>query len=264
MPKTLDDIVFENRNKEYGSYWLRKHYARRLLLSFSLTLVFCALLTVGYFWYMNADGHGEVYLLPSSYPSLKSAQGSLMDPKELAAFLKSSSPENRPAEEQSVRQADALRDFNVVEEATPDTFKKPAEDETTASPVSAGMQLSPDSTIFGGYLAGDGTGTGVGSSLDRFPEFPGGLDKVRRFIELTVDYPAQAVKQKINGVVLVSFDVNKLGQVDNIKVEKGIHPMLDSEAVKAVKNMPPWKPGIRHGRPVIVKFVIPVRFMPLS
>jgi len=263
MPKTLDDIVFENRNKEYGSYWLRKRYARRLSISFAITLGLCALLVLWYFWYMNSDGSNEVYLLPSSYPALKSTQGSLMDPKELAAYLKRSSPVNNPAEDQSVKQADALHDFSVVDEATPDTFRQPKEEEP-ASAKSADLGLSTDSTIFGGYLAGDGAGTGIGSNLDRFPEFPGGLDKVRRFIELTVNYPVQAVKQKINGVVLISFDVNKTGLVDNIKVEKGIHPMLDDEAVKAVMKMPPWKPGVRHGRPVIVKFVIPVRFMPVS
>ena len=77
-------------------------------------------------------------------------------------------------------------------------------------------------------------------------------------------YPLKAIKQKINGVVILSFDVNKQGEVDNIQVERGVNPMLDSEAIKAVSNMPRWKPGIRHGRPVVVKFVIPVRFMPIS
>ena len=74
----------------------------------------------------------------------------------------------------------------------------------------------------------------------------------------------QANKQKINGVVLLSFDVNRQGEIDNIQVERSVNPMLDQEAVKAIKNMPRWKPGLRHGRPVIVKFVIPVRFMPVG
>ena len=100
--------------------------------------------------------------------------------------------------------------------------------------------------------------------MDKFPEFPGGTDAVRRYIELTVTYPLQAIKQKLNGVVIVSFDVNRQGTVDNIKVERGVHPMLDKEAIKAVESMPRWKPGVRHGKPVIVKFVIPVRFMPVS
>jgi len=81
---------------------------------------------------------------------------------------------------------------------------------------------------------------------------------------LNVKYPTQAIKQKIHGVVLISFDVNKLGAVDNIKVERSVNPMVDAEAVKAIQNMPRWKPGMRHGRPVIVKFLIPINFMPLS
>ena len=104
----------------------------------------------------------------------------------------------------------------------------------------------------------------MGGGLDKFPEFPGGTEAVRKYIELTVKYPIQAQKQKIHGKVIISFDVNKLGEVDNIKVENSINPILDAEAVKAVQSMPRWKPGMRHGKPVIVKFVIPVNFMPLS
>ena len=77
-------------------------------------------------------------------------------------------------------------------------------------------------------------------------------------------YPPQAIKQKIHGIVLISFEVNRMGLVDNIKIERSINPLVDAEAVKAIKAMPRWKPGMRHGRPIPVKFVVPVNFMPMS
>jgi TonB family protein len=263
MQQSLDDILFEKRNREYGSYWLRKRYFRRLLLSFIVALLFVLLLSLGFFWYLNTGGDSTVYLFPASYPSMKSTQGTLMDPEELASYMKNQPLSEQPEEEQTV-QSDILRNFQVVEEASPDTFREQEKTEEQHLESNTGLGIPDDSTVFGGYLTGEGEGTGMGSTLDKFPEFPGGLDKVKRYIELTVNYPPQAVKQKINGVVIISFDVNKQGGVDNIKIEKSVHPMLDDEAVKAVRNMPPWKPGIRHGRPVIVKFVIPVRFMPVS
>jgi protein TonB len=264
VQRTLDDILFEHRNKEYGSYRLRKQYAFRLALSFLISLSFIVLLILGYFWYLNSAGDETVYLYPSTGPYLKSAQGSLMDPKELSAYLHESSPpaENK-TEARNMKEIDALHNFEVVENTT-DTFKPPAGEIDPPADQSMSPGTSNDSTVFGGFLLGEGDGMGSGSDLDRFPAFPGGLEAVRRYIEVTVKYPVQAIKQKIHGVVLISFDVNKLGEVDNIKIERSINPMIDAEAIKAIEAMPRWKPGMRHGKPVIVKFIIPVNFMPLS
>jgi protein TonB len=268
MHQTLDDIVFKNRNKEYGSYRLRKKYFSGLLIGFAVSVTFITLLTLGCFWYLNSGGDSSVYFMGLPSSARKSTAGSLLSPAELAAYLK-----RLPAEEVtttkpiSPKQVNALRDFKVTEHPVPDTFKQlpptDASDEEKQKNIS-GMGTENDSTIFGGVLSGEGAGEGMGNLLDKFPEFPGGPDAVRRYIEKTVVYPVPAIRKRINGVVIISFDVNKLGDVDNIQVEKGVNPMLDEEAVKAVKTMPKWKPGIRHGRPVIVKFIIPVRFMPVG
>jgi periplasmic protein TonB len=263
MNQSLDEILFENRNKEYGSYQLRKRYFRRLILSFLISISGMLMLVLGYFWYLNSDSNETVYVFPSFYPNLKSTQGSIMDPKDLAAYLKNTQSTKVPeTDQQKLKSAETLHNFKVVEQAS-DTIKQPVAEEPL-NEGSTGLGMESDSTIFGGYLLGEGEGGGTGNSLDKFPEFPGGPDGVRRYIEMNVIYPLQAIKQKINGVVIISFDVNKQGDIDNIQVERGVNPMLDKEAIKAVKNMPRWKPGIRHGKPVIVKFVIPVRFMPIS
>ena len=263
--QTIDDIVFESRNREYGSYRLRKKYFQRLFIGFIISLALFLLISLGYFWYVNSAGDATVYLFPSAGPYLKSTQGSLLSQEELKAYLEAAaSSTEQKTDLQDPKKAEAMHDFQVVENAANDTFKPSAEETEPPPEPSAGLGTSHDSTVFGGFILGEGEGIGSGSNLDRFPVFPGGLDAVRRYIELNVKYPTQAIKQKIHGVVLISFDVNKLGAVDNIKVERSVNPMVDAEAVKAIQNMPRWKPGMRHGRPVIVKFLIPINFMPLS
>ncbi len=197
---------------------------------------------------------------------MKSTQGSLMDPADLAASDVTAGKAPEEKVDQPVKNpVDVLHDFVVTEKPTPDTFIQKGRTETTRSSRIRRMFQLPMTVRFSEDTCWDREMKEAdGSGLDKFPEFPGGTDAVRRYIELTVNYPLQAIKQKINGVVIVSFDVNRQGAVDNIKVERGVHPMLDKEAIKAVKNMPRWKPGVRHGKPVIVKFVIPVRFMPVS
>jgi protein TonB len=265
VKQSLDDILFENRNKEYGSYLLRKRYFFWLALSFIISTTFMTLCALGYFLYLNSDGDGKVYLYASPNPYLKSTEVSLLDPAELGSFLNNMlPPENPETESQRAKEIDVLHNFKVAEEVTVDTFKPKTEEQASSKVNNMVMEMSTDSSVFGGYLFGEGQGQGFGSGLDKFPEFPGGTEAVRKYIELTVKYPIQAQKQKIHGRVIISFDVNKLGEVDNIKVENSINPLLDAEAVKAVQSMPRWKPGMRHGKPVIVKFVIPVNFMPLS
>jgi len=264
MFPSIDDIVFENRNKEYGSYNLRKRYYKRIFISFLISVSFMLILSLGYFWYLNSDSDEKVYLYPSAYPNLKSTQGSLLKPEELSAYIKSQETTSRTEEDQpNPEKTGKLHNFTVVEKAEADTLIQPEQDDPETA-EGTGMGMESDSAIFGGYLLGEGEGGGIGNSLDKFPEFPGGPDGVRRYIELTVIYPVQAIKKKINGVVIISFNINKQGEVDNIQVERGVNPMLDTEAIKAVRNMPRWKPGMRHGKPVVVKFVIPVRFMPIS
>ncbi|MBN1144124.1 MAG: energy transducer TonB [Bacteroidales bacterium] len=264
VSKTIDEMVFENRNKEYGSYRLRRHYYRRVLISFLIAVSFVLIIALGYYWYVNTAGNASAMLNPTTNPYLKSVDGSLLSKEELDAYLrKAASPEEELFEEAMINQPDPMHNFTVTENAAQDSFTPPEEVKTNTDMISGTGSLE-DSVIFGGYLLGDGTGASSGGYLDKLPEFPGGIAAVTRYLELNVFYPPQAVKLKINGIVLISFEVNRMGLVDNIKIERSINPIVDAEAVKAIKAMPRWKPGMRHGRPIPVKFVVPVNFMPMS
>lgn len=94
---TIDDMVFENRNKEYGSYHLRKRFNARLGIGLLVSLSIGILSALGYLWYLTAAGDENIYLYPSQLPYLKSVQGSLLTKEQLNAYMGSpAQPEKMP------------------------------------------------------------------------------------------------------------------------------------------------------------------------
>ncbi len=96
--------------------------------------------------------------------------------------------------------------------------------------------------------------------VEQMPEFPGGQDGVRRFLSATIEYPKEAQARKIKGKVFVSFIIEKDGSVSNVKVMRKVNPLLDEEAVRVIKLMPKWTPGVQRGKPVRVSYTIPINF----
>ncbi len=97
-------------------------------------------------------------------------------------------------------------------------------------------------------------------TVEQLPEFPGGIVQFMKWLKRNLNYPNLALSQKIQGKVVVSFIVNKDGSISSPKVEKSAHPLLDSEALRVVKMMPKWTPGIMDGKPCRTMFAIPVNF----
>ena len=95
---------------------------------------------------------------------------------------------------------------------------------------------------------------------DKLPEFPGGLNACLKFISVNLKYPAEAARRKIYGRVVVNFVVGIDGSITNVNVAKSVHYMLAEEAIRVVKKMPKWNPGIMNGKPVRVKFSLPITF----
>ncbi len=97
--------------------------------------------------------------------------------------------------------------------------------------------------------------------VEVMPEFQGGdLNKFRQYVARELIYPERAAKEKIQGRVFVQFCVDSRGQVCNVKIVRSVHPLLDAEAVRVIKNSPLWKPGTQRGKPVRVEFTFPVVF----
>ena len=101
---------------------------------------------------------------------------------------------------------------------------------------------------------------GVYLMPDQLPEFPGGIQAMMKFLSTNIKYPVEAQKKGISGRVIVQFVVMEDGTLDQAKVIRGVDPLLDEEALRVVKSMPKWKPGMDRGEAVKVRFTAPIMF----
>ena len=96
---------------------------------------------------------------------------------------------------------------------------------------------------------------------ETYPEFPGGMSELMKFIQKNMRYPKIAIKKGIEGRVICQFTVTKDGSIEDIIVVRGLHKSLDKEAVRVIKKMPKWKPGKNYkGEVQNYKYTIPVTF----
>ncbi len=258
------DVVFEHRNQSYGAYVLRRDsgdYLRRALLIASL--LFTGIIVLSSINWMSHQQSIEPTKDLPKQPVLKVTQLKL-PPK---ARLQQKLPKAAPA--QKIKQIKSLPPRVV------DDHKVTVEPPTTADIMNSliGPQTidGTEGTEWNAMPATDGKGTGGkgedidGSektfiSVERMPEFPGGMDAWARFLNKNLRYPAIARDAGISGRVTLSFVVERNGEITNLKVLKGIGGGCDEEAMRVIKKSPLWSPGIQNGKPVRVSYVMPIAF----
>ena len=96
--------------------------------------------------------------------------------------------------------------------------------------------------------------------VEQMPEFPGGIQELMSFLSKNIKYPASAMAKNVQGRVIVQFVVEKDGTPTEFKVIRSVDPDLDAEALRVMKEMPKWKPGMQRGQVVRVKYTLPVTF----
>lgn len=115
----------------------------------------------------------------------------------------------------------------------------------------------------GVFVSGESEKDGVKSTytlIDTPPDFKGGSTAFYAYIMKNVRYASDAQQNNIQGKVFLSYVVDVDGSITNVKVDRGLYPSLDEEAVRVLKGSPRWIPGMKHGFPVEVKYNIPVSF----
>lgn len=96
--------------------------------------------------------------------------------------------------------------------------------------------------------------------VEKNPEFPGGAAALMKYLRDNINYPVIAQENGISGRVICEFVVNRDGSIVDAKVLRGVDPSLDKEALRVVNSMPKWNPGEQRGKPVRVRFTLPVQF----
>ena len=96
--------------------------------------------------------------------------------------------------------------------------------------------------------------------VEQYPEFPGGMTEYMKWLTRNLRYPDIARSLKIQGKVVVQFIVNQDGTIADAKVVKSVNPHLDREAMRVIRMMPSWKPGIQDNKPCKTMVAVPIVF----
>ncbi|MBD1365632.1 TonB family protein [Mucilaginibacter sp. ZT4R22] len=127
-------------------------------------------------------------------------------------------------------------------------------------PVNFALESKAASVKVGQTDLSTGLTEAIFTEVEQQPGFPGGNQACATYLRTNIKYPAEARKNKIQGRVITSFVVMKDGSIGDVKVLNGIGYGADEEAVRVIKNMPKWYPGMQNGRPVNVKYTLPIAF----
>lgn len=96
--------------------------------------------------------------------------------------------------------------------------------------------------------------------VDTKPEFPGGEDELNKYLASTFRYPEAVADRNEQGRIEVLFIITKSGSIENVHVIRGATPLLDTEAIRVVRSMPKWSPGLIKDKPVNTMHVVPINF----
>jgi protein TonB len=247
--ESLEEMVFSNRNHQYGAYHLRKTYGRHIAagLFFAIILLFSAVaypLITDYFGKKTISDHGQtvinVTLKPppeppkpfiQTTPLINQTKLRLYPPKVVTGdstevnfgnqeLLAMNKPEPPTTNEGNIEPVDnhSVQVINVPEKSEPLTW------------------------------------------VPEMPEFPGGFGEMDKILVGMLKYPEIAKEADIEGIVYIEFVVEKNGMITDITLKRGIGGGCDEEAIRVVKAMPPWNPGKQNGNPVRVKCTLPIKF----
>ena len=247
---TFDDIVFENRNKEYGAYQLRKKYNRVVLIS---TLIGCLAIALAVIIpYINAS---------------RNASRKMRDAKEVIAEMSNDLQDNAAPPPPPPPPPPAAEQQTVVKYVAPvvvdsvkveDQSKLMISDEQVATTENkAATEIVEEKHE---EVVEEKVEEEVFVVVEEMPEFPGGTLALRQYLASAVKYPVIAQENGIQGKVYVNFVVEKDGSVTKAKIARGVDPSLDAEALRVVSTLPKWKPGKQRGAPVRVSYTVPISF----
>lgn len=268
--RTLNNIVFEGRNKAYGAYKLRSAYHRHITIA---TIVATAIFSGGLIGSMvNSMLAGEAdkyvkptYIIKEPVVLYLPPPPVQPQPEPEKASAPSAVPEKIKVATEAYAEMKVMRDEDVTKEVELADQKDLAGANFGTTKVEgakpdalAGLMQEED-------LEGIDGGTGeavppVMNFADQMPEFKDGMDALMDYLGRKMRYPRPAQAAGIEGTVVVTFVVDRNGEINDVKVLKGLGFGIDEEAIRVVQGMPRWSPGMQNGKPVAVRFTLPVKF----
>lgn len=242
----FDEIIFENRNKSYGAYDLRKRYNSVTSLSMLIGIFIAAGLLISLSFTTKDEIpqirpiNGGVTVISGYVPSEPKVPVAPKMPEGLEKVFHN----HRPV---VTDDTSGLTEYiPTVEEININTGNHGVNDTVLESVINIEQVIptEPEPVIF----------------VEEMPQFPGGDQALLKAIADNTRYPAEAIANNIQGKVVLKFVVNSDGSVSRVEVLRGVDPLLDKEAMRVVGTLSGFKPGRQNGVAVPVWFSIPVYF----
>ena len=99
---------------------------------------------------------------------------------------------------------------------------------------------------------------GVYEYVEEMPTYPGGMAAFMAFVQKNFKYPKGVEQEGIQGRIVCTLVINEDGSVSDVKVVKPVHPLFDAESIRVMESMPKWNPGRHEGKPVKVRYTLPI------
>ena len=264
------DLLFENRNKEYGAYVLRQQTSTRNIISIIAVLILFAIAMA----FMVAK---------NAYDDYKASRIRHED-VVILTNLTNQKPEPKAERVEPIREEKIEKIVEKVKssikfvapiikkdsEVNPDEEMK-TQDEIMSSKVAVGFAnvigndesadvLKWKDAIVNEPVKPKEEENKVFEVVEQMPSFPGGTTALMQYLSKNTKYPPVAEENCIQGRVDCSFVIERDGSVSDVRIIKSVDPSLDKEAIRVVSSMPKWIPGRQNGQMVRVKYNLPVTF----
>ena len=254
-----NDIVFEERNKVYGAYYLRKNHNRNMVFSLLISSSFFILLAFSpsiVAWIRNSNAvevplvETQVDILPPPPVPIKEIEIPAITPPAppIEQLMKSVKLIQLQATDENIKTEKVIVQSDV---------NPPIGNENNAG--KEGILIidhKNDNKVVAPEIEKPVT------YVEQMPTFPGGEEEMNKFIREHISFPQVEKEMGISGICYLTFVVEKDGEITDVKIVRGVSdgPGYDIEAKRVVKSMPKWKAGKQNGKPVRVQFVLPINF----
>jgi periplasmic protein TonB len=260
------DIVFEGRNKEYGAYDLRKTYNKRIMVAIAAVTALSLLIFVGSLLAKSSGGDSKKKLDVQDVQLEEVKEEKKNEPPPPPPPPKM--PEPPKVEIAKFTPPKIVEDKDVKEDEKPPEIEKIEEAKIGAM----NQEGTKDEGIVAPPVEAKGTGEVVAPKVDTEDyekiftkvenpaEFPGGPEAWKRYLERSLQYPEDAASNGTQGVVRVSFVVDKEGNISEVTALNNPGDGLGEEAVRIIKKGPKWKAAEQNGRKVTYRHVQAITF----
>jgi periplasmic protein TonB len=246
---SLNEIVFEGRNKEYGAYKLRKQHWLNVAIGLLIGIIILCSATI--IPYLRTKAKESQQARTERQVEIK--MENLNQPNEVVA--PPPPPPSQPVETAQPYVApvvvDSIKPDEVVQLMSADQAQLEVKNEDVNVEIVEVIteEVQEEEPEVEPFIV-----------VEEMPAFPGGEKALLDYIAANTIYPEVAKENNVQGKVVVGFCVTSKGGVDRVSVLKGVDPELDKEAIRVVKSLPAFKPGKQGGKPVPVWFSVPIKF----